>query len=320
MNKAQVEWKVGLFVVIALALLVALIINFRKGATLLKRTYDVVMVSENVWGIIPGAPVSMAGVQVGHVVAAELDASGKIVRVHLRIEDKYKVYSDARFSIRQMGFLGDRFVMIAPAENKGRIIRDGDEVLGEQPFDLQEVAQSAAGLLRRVDDTAKMLNDAVKRIDHTLFAADTLTNLTLTVSNFKMISDRALVTLHGINEFVRTNTHPLSTSVSNLVLFSSQLNNAASELYLTVATNRAEVTAVVKNIESASTELDKLVTDLQAGKGLAGSLLKNQELERQVFDTFQNLNLLSSNLNKFGLLWKPKAPRAVSPAYSGRRP
>jgi phospholipid/cholesterol/gamma-HCH transport system substrate-binding protein len=322
MKKAGTEWKVGLFVVTSLVLLAALIVKFSKGSALFTKTYDIQMRTENVSGLIEGAVVLMAGVPIGHVMETRLDPSGREVDVRLRIEKRYRIHGDAKFSIRQMGFLGDRFVSVVPTSNSVEVIGPGTVVSSEQPFDLQEVAQGAAGLLRRVDDTAKRLNDAVARIDKSLFAEETLTNLTATFLNFRLMSERALVTLNGVDEFVRTNTHPLSTSVSNLVLFSSQLNQAAAELYLTVSTNRAEITAIVKNFESTTDEVNKLVTELQSGKGLAGSLLKNEDMQAQFASTLTNLNSLSSNLNKFGIFWKPRVKK-TTPAhtlYQGKNP
>jgi phospholipid/cholesterol/gamma-HCH transport system substrate-binding protein len=323
MKKRATEWKVGLFVTISLTLLVGLIVKFSKGTSVFTPTYDIVMRTDNVSGLIKGAVVLMAGVPIGNVIQTDLEPSGKIVNVRLRIEERYPIHGDAKFSIRQMGFLGDRFVSVVPTSNVVEVIRDGHVVESEAAFDLQEVAQGAAGLLRRVDDTAKRLNDAVTRIDKTLFAEQTLGDLTNTLSNFRLMSEQALGTLNGIDDFVRTNTHPLSTSVSNLVLFSSGLNDVAAELYLTVATNRKELTTIVKNIESASTQLDKLVVDLQAGKGLAGGLLKDESIKAEFTGMVSNLNSLSSNLNKFGILWKPRVKRESSPnavPYTGKSP
>ena len=131
------------------------------------------------------------------------------------------------------------------------------------------------------------------------------------------------MTLNGVDEFVKTNSHPLSASVSNLVVFSEQMTDVAKELQEIVITNRTEVSAAIKNIESATVQVDKLVADLQSGKGLAGSLLKNEKLEQDFMNTVNNLSLLSSNLNKYGLLWKPKFKNTNSPRrllYPGRNP
>jgi phospholipid/cholesterol/gamma-HCH transport system substrate-binding protein len=323
MNKTRLEWKVGLFVLVSLLVLAGIVLRFSKGASFFGKTYDILMKAENVGGIIPGAVVLMAGVPVGNVMTADLEEGGKSVLIHLRIQKKYSIHGDAVFSINQLGFLGDRYVSILPTANAKPALKNGEMVLSEPSFDLQEAARSAGGLLRRVDDTAKKLNEAVARIDRSLFAENTLSNLTATVANFFSLSDRALTTMDDINQFVRTNSHPLSASVSNLVVFSDQLNQVSRELQETVSTNRQEITTTIKNIESASLRVDKLAADLQEGKGLAGSLLKDEELQQNVFNTMSNLSLLSSNLNRFGLFWKPKV-KASAPAAPlkspGRRP
>jgi len=323
MSKQRLEWKVGLFVLISLILLVAVVIRFSKGSALFVPTMTLFMKTENAGGIIEGAMVFMAGVPVGHVETIELGPGGTNVTIVVEIQKKYPIHGDAVFSIKQAGFLGDRYISIDPTANSKPPLQDGAVVQSEAPFDLQEVARSAVGLLQRVDDTAKKLNEAVDRIDKSLFAQETLTNLTATLLNFRRMSEQALTTLSGVDEFVKTNSHPLSTSVSNLVLFSEQMNGVGREIREIVATNRLEVTAAIKNIESASVQVDKLVTDLQSGKGLAGSLLKDEQLEQNFMSLIDNLSLLSSNLNKHGLLYKPKVKRATSPSappYTGRNP
>lgn len=323
MNKSRLEWKVGLFVLISSILLAGLVIRFSKGSSLFAKATTLFMKTENASGVIEGALVLMAGVPVGSVETIELEPGGRSVTIVLKIQKKYPIHRDAIFSIKQAGFLGDRYVSIDPTKNAEPPLKDGEVVPSEAPFDLQEVARSAVGLLRRVDDTAKKLSDAVGRIDSSLFAEHTLTNLTATLINFRLMSEQALMTLNGMDEFVRTNSHPLSSSVSNLVVFSEEMSGVAKEMHLIVTTNRPDVSSAIKSIESATHQVDKLVTGLQSGEGLAGSLLKNEQLERDFMNTVNNLGLLSSNLNKFGLLWKPKVKRPdvqSRPVYPGRNP
>ena len=323
MSQSRLEWKVGLFILTSLILMSAVVVKFSKGSAWFAASYDIMMRTKNVGGLVEGASVLMAGVRVGHVAGIDLNPGGSNVTVRLRIRKQYQIHRDADFSIKQAGFLGDRFVSVVPTENAADLLRDHGEVECEEPFDLQEMARSAAGLLQRVDDTAKKLNDAVKRIDRTLFAENTLSNLTASFSNLRRMSERALATLDGIDQFVLTNSHPLSASVSNLVAFSEQLSQTAKEIRQTVSTNRAEVGSIIKNIVSASGEADKLVTGLQAGQGLAGHFLKDEKLEEEFGAAISNLSLLSSNLSRFGLFWKPKvkntSPTPASPPL-GRNP
>jgi hypothetical protein len=126
----------------------------------------------------------------------------------------------------------------------------------------------------------------------------------------------------GLHSLVETNSPAVSgslsnllsfsrqlQSVTNLVAFSEQLNRLGADLREVIATNRADLTETVQNIESASSSLKELMSDLQAGKGLAGRLLKSPELDSQTTLLISNLTVVSSNLARFGLLYRPKPPK-----------
>src|SRR5437667_3682760 len=101
MNKSGLEWKVGLFVIISLALAAALIMKFRKRSSLFVTTYELRLKTSNVGGIQPGAGVLMAGVPIGSVASIDLDPSGRAVILHVRILGRYRVHGDALFTIQQ---------------------------------------------------------------------------------------------------------------------------------------------------------------------------------------------------------------------------
>src|SRR5689334_22433588 len=112
MTQSRLEWKVGLFVFIGLALLAALLVEFSKGLTLFRPTYTLYLRADNVGGLKPRAGVMMSGVQVGTVSEIELAPDGKSVVITLRLYKQYAVHKDADFIIDQSGFLGDQFVAI----------------------------------------------------------------------------------------------------------------------------------------------------------------------------------------------------------------
>jgi phospholipid/cholesterol/gamma-HCH transport system substrate-binding protein len=316
MAKSNHEKKVGLFVAIGLVLLAVLLLQFSKGTTFFRSTYVLRLKSSNVGGIKARAGVLMSGVPVGTVSRIELLPNGKHVYIYLKIYSDFKVHRDARFVIEQSGFLGDQYVGIIPGDNTGPRLNDGDEVESPEPFNLQEVARSAAGFIQRIDETAKKLDDAMTRIDRLVLNEQTLTNLSITVGNFRLVAERALTTVDGMNTLLETNRAAIDASVSNVFRFSGQLNVVGDELQEVVKTNSAQISTAVNNIESSTVVLKHLLDELQAGHGLAGGLIKDEELKNHVSMLASNLAVTSSNLNRLGLwgiLWKPKAARTESP-------
>jgi phospholipid/cholesterol/gamma-HCH transport system substrate-binding protein len=316
--KGRLEWKVGLFVCIGLVLLAILLLQFSKGMTLFRSTYDLRLHAPNVGGLKSRSAVLMSGVQVGTVSDINLAPDGKSVTIILRIYANCTIHKDARFVIEQSGFLGDQFVAIVPTRNEGERFKHGDDAQAEPPFNLQEVARSVSGFVQRLDDTARKLNDSLAELRRLLLNPETLTNLASAVGNLRIASQKALQAVDGINLLVETNAGPISRSTTNLVHFSEQLNCFGERLSAVLATNEPVLNASLRNVEASTEMLKGVINDLQAGKGLAGSLVRNEELADAVSRTANNLSVTASNLSVtasnlnrlglWGILWSRKQP------------
>ena len=322
MSQARLEWKVGLFVVLCLGLLGGLVLLFSKGLSPFTPAYALRLKTANAGFIISGAGVRMAGVNIGSVDRVTLDPDGKAVTIWLKILKRYPVHADARFVIEQIGFLGDQFVSVIPRQNLAPLLPDGAEIACEEPFNLQEVARSAMGLITRVDQTVQKLDQAVSRVDQILLSEQTLTNATAAVAQLRGVIEKAGTTLDRIDRLVQTNTAPINGAMSNLLRFSHELDATAVDLHGVVLTNRAALGDAVTNLAHATVTVNLLLDDLQAGKGLAGFLLKDQQIQAQMAALMNNLTTLSSNLNQHGLLYKPRPVRtnAPAPVWRGRSP
>jgi phospholipid/cholesterol/gamma-HCH transport system substrate-binding protein len=317
MSKPRLEWKVGLFVSIGLVLLAALLIEFSKGVSLFQATYTIYLKATNVGGLKPKAAVLMSGVQVGTVADIQLAEDGKSVTISLQLFRRYQVHKDAKFLIDQAGFLGDQFVAIQPDKNIDGTFRDKDHAEAESPFNLQEFTRSATGFIQRIDETVQKLDEALANVTRLALNPDTLTNLAMAVSNLRGFSDRAMVLADNLNGMIISNSPAISQSASNLVVFSHQLNDFGDGLNGILATNRQSVQAAVSNMESSTETLKTLLSDVHDGKGLAGELLRNDQVATNVADIAQNLSITTSNLNRLGLwklLWEHKPPKGSRPS------
>jgi phospholipid/cholesterol/gamma-HCH transport system substrate-binding protein len=316
MSKSRLEWKVGLFALIGIVLLLALLLQFSKGMTLFRKTYQIYLRSENVGGLKSRASVLMAGVEVGRVGDIRLSPDGKSVRMTLLIYGQHIIHKDARFVLEQSGFLGDQFVAILPTKNQGEIFKEGDEAAAEAPFNMQEVARTAGGFLQRIDETVKGLNEMIVDVRRLLFNTQTLTNVAVAAENLRSLSDRAILAVDDLRGLMATNAPAIAHSGSNLVAFSEQMNQFAGVLRGVVETNRPTVQEAVKNIESSTVVLKNLMEDLQAGKGPAGNLLRSEQLATSLSQIGNNLSITTSNLNRLGLwgiLWQHKPSRTNVP-------
>src|SRR5438477_4512345 len=230
MTKSRLEWKVGLFVFVGLVLLAGLLLQFSKSTTFFRPTYNILLRAANVSGLKTKSQVLMAGVQIGTVSEVRLSPQGTNVTITLRLLRQYKIHKDARFVIETSGFLGDQYVGILPTQNLGDVYENGEIAQTEPPFNIQEVARSAAGFIQRIDETAQKLNDAIADVRRLVLNEQTLTNLAAAVGNLRLASQKALGTVDNLDAVVSSNGPAFSHSGSNLVMFSEQINRFAGDL------------------------------------------------------------------------------------------
>jgi phospholipid/cholesterol/gamma-HCH transport system substrate-binding protein len=311
MEQKRLETKVGLFVLIGLVLLALLVIQFSKGTSLFHGTYELRLHASNVGGLKPRATVLLAGVQVGSVSNIKLAGDGKSVTIFLKIYKENKIYHDARFVIEQSGFLGDQYVSVITVSNLPPALTNGEDVECQEPFNLQEVARSAAGFIQRIDETAQKVDASITDLQRVVLNVNTLTNFTVAVNNLRVVSEQAMGTMNDINAIITTNGSQVSLAVSNVVFFSQELTRMANSADSLLATNTPEINDAVNNIKTSSEALKKIMEDLQSGRGLAGALLQNEQLATNVQTIADNLAVTTSNLNRVGLwgiLWSHKTP------------
>jgi phospholipid/cholesterol/gamma-HCH transport system substrate-binding protein len=264
-----------------------------------------------VGGLKERAGVLLAGVEVGSVSAINLSDDGKSVTILLSIYKNFKIYHDARFVIEQSGFLGDEYVSVIPTTNMLPFLTDGADVDCQEPFNLQEVARSASGFIERIDETAKKLDASVSDLQRVVLNEQTLTNFSVAVGNLRTFTEQAMGTIGDINAIIATNGSQASLAVSNAVAFSQELNRLAGSADMLLATNGVEISSAVKNIEFSTEILTNLMVDLKSGRGLAGTMLQNEQFATNVQAIANNLSITTSNLNRHGLwgiMWAHKPP------------
>jgi phospholipid/cholesterol/gamma-HCH transport system substrate-binding protein len=316
MSKSRLEWKVGLFVLVALVLLGALLLQFSKGTTFFHSTYNILLRAQNVGGLKTKAGILMAGVQVGTVADIRLGPQGTNVTITLKIYGEYVIHKDARFVIEQSGFLGDQYVAIIPTQNNGEVYKNEEIAYADAPFNLQEVARYAGGFLQKIETTTSRLNDIITNVSKLLLNEATLTNLADTAATLREVSEQARVTVNNLDGVILSNAPAVTLAVTNLVTFSARLNNIADGLNDVVATNSPDIHTAVKNLETSTETLKVLMQDVHDGKGLAGKVLQDPQMAEDMQKIALNLSITTSNLNRLGLwgiLWKKKVPPEQQP-------
>jgi phospholipid/cholesterol/gamma-HCH transport system substrate-binding protein len=119
MKKFDLEFAVGLFMIMGILCLGYLSIKLGKMEILGDKGYEVEAVFSNSGGLKTGSSVVIAGVDVGRVKEVSLDDyQAKVV---LNLPLAVKIQEDAIASIKTKGLIGEKYVEITPGGADERI-------------------------------------------------------------------------------------------------------------------------------------------------------------------------------------------------------
>ena len=157
-----IKFIAGLFFIVGLSLIFAVIFTIGKNKGFSQPKFQVEVLFRNVGGLIEGAPVQLAGVNVGTVSDInflEKEFEGRRVRVRLNILNRYKrqLKQRVRFVIKTEGILGEKLVEINVGEG-GRVVDLDQPIIGQDPLNVQDVAEVFANAAQSFTKTSEVFN------------------------------------------------------------------------------------------------------------------------------------------------------------------
>jgi phospholipid/cholesterol/gamma-HCH transport system substrate-binding protein len=179
--------RIGAFVVVALAVFLGIIYLLGAQARYFERKYDLVAEFPEVGGLIDGATVRLAGVQIGRVTDVRLapEVGGKVrvtLTVARRFMDRIRKNSEAR--IVTQGLLGDKLVEISPGSPEYPPLKPGDVIATQEPVETSRIFSEAARTLVTVNRLATSVQGMVEKLEK----GGTAENLAATVESARRVA------------------------------------------------------------------------------------------------------------------------------------
>ena len=123
-----VEFGAGLFVLLGVAALFFLTTQTTNMSSYTTKGYVLVGTFDNVGGLKVRAPVTVAGVAVGRVVAIDVDSERLQAVVRMKIDPAYsRLPDDSDAAILTAGLIGGQYIGISPG-GSDQYLKDGDEL------------------------------------------------------------------------------------------------------------------------------------------------------------------------------------------------
>jgi phospholipid/cholesterol/gamma-HCH transport system substrate-binding protein len=317
---AWAELKIGVITIIALVLAATLIFMLSGVGGFSWQRYGLKTIFDNIAGLKEGAPVRVAGVEVGSVT--EIDFIGDRVEVAFEVSDDMtsRITTRSTATLGSVSLLGESAVDITPSSQGTPIPEWGYVPAGPPVGSLSDVATKASAGLEQATQliadirggkgtVGKLFTDEALYRDINAFvtaAEDVTTRLGQGRGTLgRLINDPAaaksleasLQNLEAVTARIRSGEGTLGQLINDDAL-SKSITSATTNLdLLTGRLNRGEGTAgklvtdaeLYNRLNSMADRLDKVMTGLQQGEGTAGSLLRDRQL-------YENMNAAVTEL------------------------
>ncbi|HEU5194797.1 MAG TPA: MlaD family protein [Methylomirabilota bacterium] len=196
-NERGRKLRVGVFVLVGVAAFLSLIYALGARARLFEPRFTVHAEFTEVGGLVEGATVRLAGVQIGRVSGVNLppEPGGK-VRIDMTIAKRYgnRVRKDSVARIETQGLLGDRIIEITVGSAQAPPVGPDEVLASREPFDFTKVMSESAGVVKNVSALAESLQKTAE----TLNQSGLIEEAAATVKSARKITDQVGRVVHEV--------------------------------------------------------------------------------------------------------------------------
>jgi phospholipid/cholesterol/gamma-HCH transport system substrate-binding protein len=296
MNRdSALEFKVGIFVAIGLAMICGFVVEFGRLGEGFKTYYNLTVRFKDASGLLKGSDVLFSGAKIGKVAGLpRLAREGGGVFVPLRIYDYVKIPKASKITVGSSGLLGDRFVnVIMPPAPTTDFLAKNATVEGARETGIDDITREGSALIGDLRGTVQNLDNTFTRLNTEALSPETLKNLRTSIDH-----------LNETTTALAESSKKLDGVVTKAGETMTSAKKDADDLQGTIAEAR-------KTFSSAT----QLVREATNGKGLLGTLVNDSTLAG-------DLRALVGNLRAHGVLFyrdsAAKTPPAPSPPAKRR--
>ncbi|MCF8266762.1 MAG: MlaD family protein [Ignavibacteriales bacterium] len=261
--------RLGIFIFLATTLMVLAIFLIGNKESLFVSTINIQSVFKDVQGLKTGAPVRLSGLDIGSVTDIDLtpDSVGYvIVKMRIDVAVRHLIRLDSEASIETEGLVGKKIIAITPGSSSMDLVRDGGTVNSKQNTSINEIiseTQSALGYFNLISKDFAEISARINKGEGTLG---------------KFISDEKLY--YSAVDLTRS----AAKSLDNITIRLNEITDF-------VLATGGNVESILKNVDVAVVDIQRLIKDVEAGKGLLGAAIYDQQ-------TYDSIKVLINNLVK----------------------
>ena len=320
-SQQQVKWsqlRVGITVLVATVTLFVLIFFMSGTVSPFSRKVRLRSYFENAAGLVKGAPVRVAGVDIGNVDAIHIvnfpDRKLTPVEVVMKIsaDRAVNVPNDSRATLSTQGVLGATFVDIDSSHASKRPVKDNDELQTTESPGISDVLKSSQGtidklnvILNRVDDIVAAIQNGKGSVGKIINDPELYNRANATIAQLQKLTNQVSEGKGSIGKLLYSEElyDRINDSVTKLNKMVDDVNSGKGNLGKLLKDEQ-----LYANLNQTAAKLKDLMADIDAGRGTLGKIAKDQEYAQKIDRITTNIDKLTARLEagegSIGLLFK----------------
>ena len=272
------EVKVGLMIILGLALLSALLLKATRWQPNLNNQHIKIKFN-NVGGLLKNASVSMYGMAIGRVTAIEL--MGDWVQVTAQIDKKAEIREGYRIVIDIIGIVGEKYIEIINGPIGNKLVKEEPLIgtnppsIGEIMVQVNDIAQKSSNAINIVKELIDTNKDGVRSSikEVRAFVSETKDIVRKTINDLDILLAR-------VNKITEGKEADIAQTITELKTLATELNKDRERISPIVKSMAVEIDQMIKksspvvdgsleNLRKSSEEIktltgkiDKYVEDL----------------------------------------------------------
>jgi phospholipid/cholesterol/gamma-HCH transport system substrate-binding protein len=265
------------------------------GFSVISRTDPLAAYFPEVNGLVTGAPVWMAGLEVGYVDdVAFMEKDGRpMVHVGFRVRRKVfpMITTDARVAVGTMGLMGDKYLDIRLGDPHASAVVPGAELSVVRSADLTTAFTGVPELMDQAADAVARLSGILERVDRGEGFLGRMTMNTQSSANIDSLVVSAQKLFVELNTSQEQLTATLQETSRRLQALADAVESKEGSLGRLL-----KDTTLYTNLSSLSARAERLFRRLDEGEGAAGKLVTNDEMYEDVRTLLSDLQALIADV------------------------
>lgn len=259
--------RLGIFIFFGTILLIISIFLIGSKEKLFTGTIEIKAYFNQIEGLKTGAPVRLSGYDIGSVSGISLvDEKTGNVEVRMRIDNELKrfIRLDSQAAIETEGLVGKKIVTITPGSPNLEEISDGGIIKSKNPLNIAAIVEESEAVISYLRNITKDLADIVNKVNKGEGTIGKIVNDDKLYRSAVSITQNADKSLTAITERL--------TDVSDIIINMTE-----------------SIKSIIANVDSASANIRNLVSKVNKGEGILGTLISDQAVADSIKSILFNL-------------------------------